>query len=290
MASALPKRILVTGAAGVVGRAVVKRLQVENVRTVPVVRESHAMDGCVVLDLSENGDGLLNAVKEPPEAVVHLAAVAPPRYPDISENAEKTIQIDRQVVAAARTWGARYLYISTCGLYDPMTPDWKDEEAKINPRTPYFSVKKMGEEAALEVGGVVFRISSPFGEGMMPTLVVPRFIDMAIRSQTISVWGSGKREQDFISVNDIANAVVRALAVNSSGVFNIASGMPMSMIELARSIVDERGRGVVVKADKVDPLDGQTARFKISRAAILLGWTPKASLKDYVRRSQLELR
>ncbi|MGB9118900.1 NAD-dependent epimerase/dehydratase family protein [Bradyrhizobium sp.] len=282
---------MVTGAAGLVGRALVGRLQRENTKVVPVIRNSSALADAVVLDLSKEGEKLPDLVKEPPEAVVHLAAVAPPRYPDTPENAQLTIQADRNVAAAVRSWGAKYLYVSTCGLYDPKTPEWKDESAKIETRTPYFSVKKMGEDGVLAMSGTIFRISSPFGAGMISTLVVPQFIDAVLRRERISIWGSGKREQDFISVSDIADAIVDALARNSSGIFNIASGKPLSMNELAHLIVETCGRGKVVRDDKIDPLDGQTARYEISRAAAILQWKPKTELRDYVmQRCRMELR
>ncbi|MGB9115079.1 NAD-dependent epimerase/dehydratase family protein, partial [Bradyrhizobium sp.] len=178
--------------------------------------------------------------------------------------------------------GAKYLYVSTCGLYDPKTPEWKDESAKIETRTPYFSAKRMGEDDALTISGGVIRISSPFGEGMASTLVLSRFIDAALRGQLLSVWGGGTREQDFISVDDIGEGIVQALFANVNEVFNIASGRPISMAELAELVVSVCGRGEVVQVNNVDPLDGYTARFDVNKARRWLNWTPKLHLREFL--------
>lgn len=273
--------VLVTGAAGLLGRSFVNRARQANVPVISVVRKARrAAANEIIHDLTDLRTPLLAAVKVQPTAVVHLAACAPPRHADNAENARLTELMDRQVADATRAWGARFIYASTCGLYDPIDAAWKDEAAGVDVRTPYFAAKASGEAAALAISGIVLRISSPFGPGMMPSLVLPRFINAAWNGGTIEVWGSGAREQDFISVRDVSDAIFAAMHGGKSGVFNVAKSVPITMADLAALVVDTLARGKVVKGSHADPLEGCTARFNSAKAQREWGWAPKHDLRE----------
>lgn len=281
LVDALPKRILVTGAAGLVGRAVSSLLMRLGVDVVPLVKRAGAgYPGEIVFDLADVRNNLSGLVQPAPDAVVHLAAAVPhwSRYPDNEENAAATRLMDRRVAAAARTWGARLIYMSTCGLYDPTDDGWKVESCGTVARSPYFSAKADGEAMALAVSGVVLRLSAPYGAGMSQSLVLPRFVEAVRRDDTIEVWGSGAREQDFIAVEDVAEAVVAALRVDAAGIFNVAQGRPISMHALAKLVIDAIGGGQLSLSGRADPLDGHTARYRIEKAKSLLGWYPQHDL------------
>ena len=289
---AMPKSVLVTGAAGLVGRAVVARFAAEGVEVIPVVRVAGSgLRGEVVIDLARgDGDELISAVARPPQAIVHLAAAVPtrPQYPDNKASAAATRNIDRSVAEAAALWGVNLIYTSSCSLYDPTDPVWKTENFPIDDRTPYFQAKLDGEMIVADLGGTILRISGPVGAGMSPSLVLPRFIECASRGDSIEVWGNGLREQDFIATRDIAEAILAALRLGVGGLFNVASGQPVTMRALAELAVQVVGRGSIANMARVDPLEGQTARYSIAKASRLLGWRPTRDLAEELCRLRKE--
>lgn len=286
MAKALPARVLVTGAHGLVGRVVVTELSARGVDVVRVVRKPSSSDRReVVVDLRQPAAALLRSVEAAPSAVVHLAAAVPhwPQYSDNDSTAAATRAMDLCVGNAVRVWQSHFIYASTCGLYDLVDSAWKSEATAVTARSPYFRAKLEGEELALARHATILRISSVYGSGMSPSLVLPRFLDLARRDAVIEVWGDGTREQDFIAAADVADAVVASLATRARGVFNIASGHPMTMVGLAKLVTEAIGAGRVALGRKGDPLVGQTARFRIDKAGLELAWRPVRDLATEVR-------
>jgi nucleoside-diphosphate-sugar epimerase len=260
-------------------------LRGEGAIVVPVVRKkSEARDkDSIEMDLTSGSESLLNAVDIKPDTVIHLAAAVPhsATYPDTEVSADKTRLIDHTIWSACNVWNIRCLYASTCGLYDPLEPQQKTEDSHIKVRSPYFAAKVDGEEL---FGGrpenCIFRLAAPYGPGMQASLVLVRFVSMAVNGQTIEIWGSGKREQDFISVNDVAGFIVRALIAEARGVYNVASGVALSMASLARLVVDVVGKGDWCFSGQSDPQDSWTARYDVSKARRELHWSPAEPLAN----------
>lgn len=276
------QRVLVTGAGGTIGRPLVRHLRENGYDVLPVVARgaSNGPLGAVEIDLSRPGLVLAGAVPGRPDAVVHLAALVPRRSRlDDMTNADATRRMDATVAAACARWGVPCVYASGCGLYDASDPREKDENARLVPRTAYLAAKLDGERMFAGVpSACVARISSPYHEGMHDGPVLARFLDTARRDGVLQIWGSGQREQDFIYCSDIADFVARVIRTGASGVFNVASGCPVTMAELARAAVRAVGRGQVQITVGEDPNEGATARISIQKARDLLGWSPRIGL------------
>jgi nucleoside-diphosphate-sugar epimerase len=278
--------VIVTGATGLVGRAVAERLNRDGASVVAVGRSPAETAAYEFVDLDLERRSLDELADRRPEAIVHCAAhvPGPPDRPDDHERADATRNIDAGVFAASARLRCRVVYVSSCILYDPLDPVVKTEVSDVRAATPYAEAKLAGEmEAATLDGSLVMRIPSPVGARMRPTTVLPRFVTRASRGQTLEIWGSGMREQDFIHVRDLAAFVVLALATDVRGTFNVASGRPVSMRVLADSAVRVVGRGAVRQGTQADPLDGATARYDIARARGELGWEPRVDLDEMIR-------
>jgi UDP-glucose 4-epimerase len=273
--------IVVTGASGIVGRTVLAALRRRGEDVVPVVHGRTTDPDAIGLDLAKADSDLTDHVSAP-EAVVHLAAAVPhaAHHGDTEAAADTTRRIDETVHRACGRWGCPTIYASTCGLYDRRDPRIKDEAAPVVATSPYFRAKLDGERLMSDLpGACVMRISAPVGPGLRRGVVLAKFIERARAGEPIEIWGSGCREQDFIAAEDVAAFVTVALSSHAQGVFNIASGSPVTMRALAEAVVDAIGRGSVQSSDAEDPLDGETARYSIDRAAQALGWHPRIPLR-----------
>lgn len=281
--------ILVTGANGVLGKAVMARLQQAGLESMGVVRApgQDQSQQRIVYDLSAC-TSLADAVKRPAAVIIHLAAAVPhsPRYPDTESSAMLTRRIDACVHAAAAQWRSHVVYASTCGLYDRRSRSIKTETSDdlIRIESPYFAAKLDGERLFASLGTcTVLRLPAPVGPGVPDGLVVSRFILQALAGETLGVWGSGGRQQNFVDVDDLAAAVLKAARVRWQGTINLAARRPTTMLELAQSVVDVVGRGRVVFTGQPDPRDGETADYSSERAASVLGWTPRVPLASSIQ-------
>lgn len=273
--------IVVTGASGIVGRAVLAALRGSGESVAPVVHGRTEDPDAIGLDLARAESDLVEHISAP-EAVVHLAAAVPhaARHGDTELAADTTRRIDETVHRACSIWGCPAIYASTCGLYDRRDPRIKDETAPVSGASPYFRAKLDGERLMSGLPATcVMRISAPVGPGLRRGVVLAKFIERARAGQPIEVWGSGRREQDFVAAEDIAAFVKLALSRRARGVFNVASGSPVTMRALAEAVVEAVGRGSVQSSGADDPLDGETARYSIDHAAQALGWHPRVPLR-----------
>jgi len=271
--------IVVTGAKGVIGRAVVAQLSAAGITIKTVVREA--------FDLSAGND-LTTFLGDPAMAVIHLAAAVPHslHYPDTDASADVTRRIDHCILNAAQAWGCRVVYASGCSLYDKRSEEMKFEDTPkfVRPDSPYLKAKSEGEERFTALPShAVMRVPAPIGPGLPATVVARRFFDLASAGQPIPVWGSGTREQNFVDVRDIADVMIKAALTEANGLFNIAADAPVTMLDLAKTTVKVLGCGSIEMAGIPDPLENEYARYSNKRAGEVLGWRPKIMIEDSIR-------
>ena len=283
-------RILVTGAAGTVGRAVVRHLRSQGWTVMSTTRRGspRAIDNGISIDLACDTEDLLAYLPHRPDAVVHLAAAVPHTGRDEKELAERTRAMDLNVIGLAASLSIPLVYASSLSLYGKCLERARLETDPISPRGFYAEAKAEGERLALEHGDAsIMRLSGPVGPG--PTgSILRRFLDLALSANQVTVWGSGTREQDFVDVRDISRFVEQALREQATGIYNVASGRPVTMLDLANLIVDIVGRGEVVQFERQDPEEGFMARYSVAKARAL-GWRPLNSLHESLAFLLLEL-
>jgi UDP-glucose 4-epimerase len=198
--------------------------------------------------------------------------------------------MDRNVALAVRNWSCPSIYISTCGVYDRYSTGLKREIDPVNSfDSPYLAAKLVGERYFREMPGTtILRLSGPVGPGYRQQFILGFFLNRALRSENLEVWGTGTREQDFVDVRDIARAVQLSLDRPAGGTFNVASGRAVTMRDLAQTVCDVLGRGSVRQSAKPDAKEGQTARFSVNSISNALGWRPQYSLSDAIANLLLE--
>jgi len=287
--------VLVTGASGIIGRCISRILSGNWKKVVRIVMENRWHQGMdlsakdyVVLDLSQQGMDIRQFIGIRPDAVVHLAAAVPHsyRYPDNDQSAMLTKVIDRNIADAVAYWSCPVIYTSTCGLYERRTDRLKSEydESVICIRSPYFAAKYEGEKVFGRLANsTILRLSAPIGPGLKRKVVLGRFLETAKAGGIISVWGSGRREQNFVDARDVAMAVGLALAKGGAGVINIAGRRAITMLELAKTVTEIVGKGRIRIGEKPDPMENEKARYDISRAQKVLGWRPTIDLRESIK-------
>ena len=282
------KRIIVTGAGGLIGSAVVRRLYNKGKKVVALYKTppSEAAWEKFKIDLSDkNSKEALKQLLSEAICLVHCAAVLPSFFHDSLEAAKVNRQIDDLVVDCCHKADVGLIYMSGTSLYADSTNVIINENAHLSPLGDYLNSKIKTENNIKKNIKVykIMRISAPYGPMQKNRSVLRIFIENALSNKDIRYFGSGEREQDFTHVNDVASAVVAAVNNPSfSGVYNVASGKAISMRKLGHLILEciPESKSVVLPADIPDPQENYRARFSIEKARRILGWQPEISLRD----------
>ena len=302
--------VWVTGAAGFIGRATCEHLVAADYAVRPIFRpagsaapgrraartgERHrGLDAASFADLLEGLEVLGGPSHHgpPPVLIVHLAAEIPATFTgdETVRVAERNAQIDRNVFRFALSLGAGIVFASSGSVYGPGKGNVFIEDPPLAPGGPYAEAKLYSETegaALFGAAGLPFaalRISAPYGPGQSDRTVVQHFVSRAIAGENLAYHGTGSRMQDFVHVDDVAAAICRCVETRANGTFNVASGTPTCMRELAELVAEVAGGGIAVgPSGEPDPQEGLTAEYSIARARRVLGWQPKISLRSGLR-------
>ena len=296
-----PLRIVVTGAAGFIGRWVVGELLARGHEVLPidnlVAGDVAALDefrGHPGLRPFEEGD-----VRDPAacrrwaqdvDAIAHLAASI--SVQDSIDDPQGTFENDVvgtfNVLEAARRVGARVLFMSTCMVYDRAGDEGIDEDHPTKPASPYAASKLSGEaltQSYFHAYGLPTTVVRPFntygpyqrsvGEGG----VVAIFTRRSLLGEELRIYGDGTQTRDLLYVEDCARFVAAALTSDAATgrILNAGTGHDVSVNELASLIEPDSGR--IEHVPHIHPQSEiAVLRCDPRRAAEVLGWRPEVDL------------
>ena len=288
-------RVLVTGGAGFLGRALCAELAAEGHEVVALDNMSSAsplpLPSKVLL---VRGDVITPlAVEGPFERVFHLASPASPlRYlldpvGTLRTGAEGT----RNVLEAAERWGARFIYTSTSEVYgdperNPQSEDYAGSVQVTADRACYDEAKRYGEALIYAFGRSgrnvetrVARLFNTYGPGMHPGdgRVVSNFVVQALRGAPLTIFGDGSQTRSFCYVDDMLDGLRRLADSDYPGPLNLGNPTETTIAELANVVsemIGDTGR-ITKPLPEADPKRRQP---DISRARSLLGWEPSTDL------------
>jgi UDP-glucose 4-epimerase len=150
----------------------------------------------------------------PDVIVLCHAAVSSGNYHENDEVLNK-INVDYTKKIINKFPSSKLIYISSVSVY---SNDGKivTERSADNPQTPYTQSKLAAEKLVMRnPGNYVIRLSSLYGKGMKENTLIPNYINQALQSKTISVWGNGGRYQNYIYIEDAINLIEKAIVCKS---------------------------------------------------------------------------
>lgn len=286
-----PKRILITGARGFLGRTIYwqARSAFPNSEIVAVGRKPprHPFDPAgPICDLTKKSSWL--SLGDSFDIVYHIAGILPNR----SNTAISNIVMANYLFEACKHWKPSFLaYASTISVYPIGKIDCLTEAIEPKPTSPYAIAKLAGEHYCQIANNycdriALLRLSSVYGPGKKSDFktVLDIFMDGVLLGKPPTIFGSGERTQDFVYLTDAARAFIAATKAKSSGVFNIGSGVCTSMYELAEIIIDVIGTSSMSPIFDSRLQEGPSVNLDITRAKELLGYNPEVSLKEGIKR------
>ncbi len=284
-------KVAVTGAAGLIGYEVVTQSLSQGHEVTGFYKSLNSKDKhkdieVIAIDLL---DGNLSNYFEGKgfDVVVHCAAAIPYSFGESREKriAEINRQIDSEIISLCLKNRCRLIYLSSASVYGfESGKDLVSEESPVV-STGYYIEEKLWAEEQIQsmcIPSVILRVNAPYGPRQRSQTVLKTFIENALSGKDLYYYGTGNRTQDFTSCIDIANAVCQAVErPDAQGVFNIASGQPISMKDLATLVVKLSPGGTKSKVYPSGTDDNQEnfrAMFDIYKAQKLLLWAPKIDL------------
>ena len=289
------KKILVTGGAGFVGANLVRVLLNSNFH-VTVLDNLSVGNLDYIRDLEIkfvdadilDSDAIDDAVSGH-DGIVHLAAQTgvPGSLLDPRKDCETNIIGTLNLLEAARHHGIkRFVFASSNAPLGRQKPPATEDKAPL-PISPYGASKLAGEGYCLAyhgswgLGTVVLRFANLYGPfSAHKGSVVAKFVRDIEENGQIVIDGDGQQTRDFINVGDLCQAVVLALQSNVGGeIFQIATGVETSIIELAQMVQQIMGHNIVIDHGPDRQGDIRKNYSKVSKAQDVLGWVPKIPLE-----------
>jgi dTDP-glucose 4,6-dehydratase len=298
-----PRRLLVTGGAGFIGSAWVRRvLREDGDLSVTVLDKlTYAGNLANLREVEDDpryrfvaGDIADRSVVEPlaaeAEAIVNFAAES---HVDRSiEDPDAFIRTDvlgtHVLLEAARRAGHhRYLQISTDEVYGDVAEGASLETDALRPRSPYSASKASGDllvsayHATYGLPTLITRASNNFGPHQYPEKLIPLFITNALDDQPLPLYGDGGQVRDWLYVEDHCAAIRLVLEHGEPGsIYNVGSGSQITNLELTEMVLTELGKPRSL-IRHVEDRPGHDRRYAVDSARLrALGWRPQRALRE----------
>lgn len=293
-------KTLITGSTGMVGGALMRRLQPEFKH---LLTPTHAE-----LDLRDQAKVMDYFKTHRPDYVFHLAAIVGGIHANNTYPAKfifDNTQMHCNVIEAAHQSGVKKLLIpgSAC-TYPKMAPQPIPEssflDGLIEPTNIAYAAAKingivMAQAYRRQYGfnTIIPMPTNAYGVGdnfnpqashVIPALM-KRFHEAKLNNLTkVTLWGSGRPLREFIYTDDLADALLFLMdEYNELDIINVGSGQEISIAELAGMIADVVGYQGKIELDISKP-DGAPRKCLDSRQLFDLGWQPKTTLINGLNR------
>jgi dTDP-glucose 4,6-dehydratase len=236
----------------------------------------------------------------PVHAVLDFASPASPI--DYLQHPFETLHVGsigvENALRLAKRSGAVFLLSSTSEVYgDPLEhPQRESYWGNVNPigpRAVYDEAKRFAEAITRayrryeKVDVRIARIFNTYGPRMRldDGRVVPTFVAQALRGQPITMFGDGSQSRSFCYVDDEVEGLWRLLHSTCQEPVNVGNPHELTILEFARAVQRLVGSDVPIVSRPLPEDDPKVRRPDITRAKEILGWEPRISFDEGMRRT-----
>jgi dTDP-glucose 4,6-dehydratase len=302
------KRVLVTGGAGFLGSHLCDHF-------IELGYEVICMDNLIKKENIENITHLLGHerfkfikydvteylyVEGKLDDILHFASLASPK--DYLDYPIQTLKVGslgtHKALGLAKEKGARFLLASTSEVYGdpkehPQSESYPGNVDPVVPRGVYDEAKRFGEAITMayhRTHGVetrIARIFNTYGPRMRldDGRALPNFMVQALKGEDMTVYGDGTQTRSFCYVDDLIDGIKRLLNSEEAGPVNLGNPEEISVLDFAKEIVRLTGSKSRIVFNPLPQNDPKVRQPDITKAKGILGWEPKVSREEGLRRT-----
>lgn len=299
--------IIVTGGAGFIGSHLIDRLLAEGHTVTNIDNFDPFYDESIKrenikghleyydytlheVDIRDK-EALDKAIRDGTEVIIHLAAKAGvrPSIADPIAYQEVNVAGTQNMLEIAREKDIKqFVFASSSSVYgkNPNVP-WKENDAVLQPISPYASTKVSGEllghvySHLYDIRFLALRFFTVYGPRQRPDLAIHKFLNLMSEGKEITLYGDGSTRRDYTYIDDILDGIMAAIEYKDSmyEVINIGNNQTIKLLELVETLENTYG----VKAKKSfgleQPGDVKQTWADVHKAGELLGYHTNSSIK-----------
>ena len=316
------KTVLITGAAGFLGRYFMSLLtysnRLSNEKPITIIAldnyiTSGKPSGNNILRNDENvewivGDASIGSqLPNKFDYIIHTAGIASPEHYRANPllTIDVTINVTKSLLERAKTDNSRMLFFSSSEIYGdpfpefvPTNEDYRGNVSTRGPRACYDESKRLGEtlcwiyQTYFNVHVCVARPFNVYGPGMMPKdyRVLPNFATQIAKKESLKIYGSGNQTRTFCYISDAIIGFMKILLDSKApDVFNVGNPTPeVSMVELTeiiKKVIKDDFKVELIDYPSTYPADEPNRRCPdITRISENLGFQPKVNIEEGLAR------
>jgi UDP-glucose 4-epimerase len=301
-----PKKVLITGAGGFIGSHCLEVLLKQNITVSVILRKpvneypfiaqyegkcetfyGQFSDEKLLVDIVGNVDGILHFAQAP----IAMSRTHPEKSQEINIGGINSL------LNAANEAGfdGKFIYASSAGVYGDLGDKTASESAPLGAaKSNYAREKQQIEERvqALSAGRpystLGLRMFNVYGYrqalGASFSGVIASTIAKVKQGEAVTLYGDGSNTRDFITVEDVARTVIKALDSDVSGVINVGTGQGTTLFELTTMISEITGKKLLIDYQPERAGDIKYSVADVTKMHTELGITRTLTLEEGLRK------
>lgn len=312
--------ILVTGGCGFIGKCLIERLAIQNRHYIRVldnlsVGSLEDLSSCVNVNVIKQEaclssfskknpkvDLLVGDIRDPEttlmaakgiDVIIHLAAntgVNPSVQDPRSDMVSNVIGTFNMLEAARKNNVSKFIFASSGAPVGECNPPIHEELA-AHPVSPYGASKLAGEGycsayyRTFGIKTIALRFGNVYGPGSgHKSSVIAKFIRQVILGRECEIYGDGSQTRDFIYIEDLVNAIIKAMIVDIGGeIFQIATNKEHTInevVEILKTQLENYGKNMKIKYGNPRLGDVMRNYSDTSKALDMIDWKAATSLEE----------
>lgn len=296
-------KVLLTGGAGFIGSCIAEQLLIKNNKVVVVDNLSTGkmenLPAEVIFYKLDIRDPKITDVfeKEKPDVVIHAAAQI-----SVSESIKKPINdADQNIMGIINILEEckkhhlqKIVFTSSAAVYGSPLYLPIDEKHPLHPIS-FYGLSKLCSELYIQLFSklyglkyTILRFANVYGmkqSTVGEAGVISIFVNRLLNGKSLIIDGDGNQTRDFIFVEDVTAAVVKALALGDNQIFNISTHSKTSIKELAETITNQfhMNSSIIYQAGRVGDIEDSI--LNNNKAKVILNWLPQYKLIDGLKKT-----
>ena len=294
--------VLVIGASGFIGRHLTEAIAARGADVVAATRRPCSFDDPRIVNATDTFDTPASFMPflERCSVVVHAASSSSPAssvgapLTELDKNLRSLLAL---VAALQHHADRRLVYLSSAGTLYGDCDERADEDHPLCPRSYHGAAKAAAEHFLRawsdQYGGnaTILRPSNVYGPGQHPREgfgVIPAAFEAATHGNEFTVWGDGGSIRDYLYIDDLVDACLRAITLSTSRrfeIFNVCQGVGFGLSQLLDAIDATTGTPLLRRHQPSRRTDIRRIVPSNDHAHMTLGWSPMVPLEEGLRRT-----